>query len=117
MAHSIAGARSAKAIVAAALAELPSKGVVRIKSSPQLEDVKASTRLPLVLLLTDKSETPALYKSLSLRFKGRLKLCELRTSDLKAEEIEAIGGLRDLPTLMVLRKDGDLEQFEGAPEK
>lgn len=99
--------------MAAALAALPSTGVTRITSSPQLEDLQGSTRLPVVVLLTDKTETPSLYKSLGLRFKGRLKLAEIRTADLSPEELAAIGGDQDLPSLLVLRPGGAMDRFQG----
>lgn len=57
------------------------------------------------MLFTDKSKTSALYKSLSLRFKGRLTFAEVSN---KASDVIEQQGVEQFPKVVVL--DGDKTQ-------
>lgn len=73
-----AGPRSAKAIADAALGLLPDTFVTTIRGQSEFDSFKEAGELPKVVLLSSKARATPLYKSLSLRFKGRLAFALVR---------------------------------------
>ena len=69
---SAAGPRSAKAIADAVLAQLPDTFIATIRSAADFEAFEAGSALPKGVLASTRAKATPLYKSLSLRFKGRL---------------------------------------------
>ena len=65
-----------------------------------------------VVLYSNKGKTSTLYKSLSMRFRGRAAFAEVRDS---AKEVVAAAGVTALPTLKVIAADGTEQQYDGQP--
>ncbi len=63
-----------------------------------------------VVLYSNKAKTSTLYKSLSMRFRGRAAFAEVRES---AKEVLAAAGVTSLPALKVIGADGTQQQYEG----
>ena len=104
-----AGARSAKGIVDALTYALPASHITKLKDAGSYTNFTASSALPTVVLFTDKPKTSALYKSLSLRFKGRLAFAEVSS---KAAEVVEQQGVHAFPKLLVLKGD-EVEEYSG----
>ena len=96
------GPRSARGMVDAATAALPSH-VVAV-TDKTLDGFKANGTAPKALLLTQKTETTALLKSLSLSLKGRMLLGEARETSAKATA--AALGADSFPSLYVMPDGG-----------
>ena len=75
-----AGPRSAKAMADAVLAQLPDTFITALKSTADLEAFKGGSGLPKVVLASAKPRATPLYKSLSLRFRGRLAFATVRAA-------------------------------------
>ncbi|KAK9863506.1 hypothetical protein WJX84_008794 [Apatococcus fuscideae] len=110
------GPRTAKGIAEAATAQIPSKYIKRIKGKADLDhptppQEDTSVPAPLALLFTDKAASSALYRSLSLRFLGRIAFAEARDTD-NADLIEEYR-ITKFPTLVVRPADGDDVTYEG----
>ena len=73
-----AGPRTAKAIADAVLAQLPDTFITTVRGAAKLDAFKAASELPKVVLASAKSRATPLYKSLSLRFKGRMAFAAVR---------------------------------------
>ena len=54
------------------LAQLPDTFITTIKSAADFEAFEGASALPKVVLASAKAKATPLYRSLSLRFKGRL---------------------------------------------
>lgn len=63
------------------------------------------------MLYTDKTRTSALFKSLSLRFKGRLAFAEVNS---KAADVVESQGINQFPKLVVMKTEG-AEEYSGGP--
>jgi hypothetical protein len=100
-----AGPRTAKGIADALTAALPTTHISKLKDAPSYSNFTTTSSLPKVVLFTDKPKTSALYKSLSLRFKGRLAFAEVNN---KASDIIEQQAVEKFPKLVVL--DGDKTQ-------
>lgn len=61
------------------------------------------------MLYTDKARTSALYKSLSLRFKGRLAFAEVNS---KTADVVAHRNVTQFPKLIVMTGDQE-EEYSG----
>ncbi|KAI3429290.1 hypothetical protein D9Q98_005386 [Chlorella vulgaris] len=105
--HEYRGDRSAKHLKDWALSLLP-KHVKTVSKQSHLSDFlrqctsgggSSSKWGACALLLSDKSETSSLYKSLALRYKGKLAFGEALRSNA---EISATFGVREYPTLLVV---------------
>ncbi len=104
-----AGARTAKGIADALTAALPSTYISKVRDTSCYSNFTTASTVPKVVLFTDKSKTSALYKSLSLRFKGRLAFAEVSN---KASDLIEEHGVTQFPKLVVL--DGDkTEEYPG----
>lgn len=68
----VSGPRSAKAIADAGLALLPDTFMTTLRGQSSFDAFVAANKLPKVVLASSKSKPTALYKSLSLTFKGRM---------------------------------------------
>ena len=86
-----AGPRTAKAIADAVLAQLPDTFITAVRGAASLEAFKATNELPKAILASAKTKTTPLYKSLSLRFKGRLAFAAVRTAGLLPLMCKAAG--------------------------
>lgn len=73
-----AGPRTAKAMADAALGQLASAPVAAVAGSDELAAFRAGSGLPKVLLASAKAAPTPLYRSLALRFKGRLAFATVR---------------------------------------
>lgn len=73
-----AGPRSAKSIADAGTALLTEAFVNRPKTAEDFEKFKATADTAKVVLFTDKPRSTTLFKSLSMRFRGRLAFAEVR---------------------------------------
>lgn len=103
------GPRTAKGIADALTAALPSTHISKLKDAPSYSNFTTTSSLPKVVLFTDKPKTSALYKSLSLRFKGRLTFAEVNS---KASDIIEQQAVEKFPKLVVL--DGDhMQEYSG----
>ncbi|KAI9105767.1 thioredoxin-like protein [Phlyctochytrium arcticum] len=85
------GPRTAKALVDAAVAKIPSTNIQYIngsgKRSVSLADfLEQQTALSRVILVSAKPSTPPLYKALSLEFKNHLIFAEAKSTDLDVVE-------------------------------
>lgn len=65
-----------------------------------------------MVLYTDKTRSSALYKSLSLRFKGRLAFAEVNS---KAADVLEAQGVTQVPKLVVLKGE-QVEEYSGETE-
>jgi protein disulfide-isomerase A6 len=73
------------------------------KSVSFSEFKKAESKIPRVLLITDKKSTPLLFKSLSLEYFNRLSFAEARhTSEDVVKELS----LDSYPSLFIFPSDG-----------
>ena len=63
-----------------------------------------------MVLFTDKTRTSALYKSLSLRFKGRLAFAEVNS---KVADVVESQGVTHFPKLVVMKAE-EVEEYSGA---
>ncbi|KAL0020067.1 hypothetical protein WJX79_001481 [Trebouxia sp. C0005] len=103
------GPRTAKGIADALTAALPSTQISKLKDAPSYSNFTTTSSLPKVVLFTDKPKTSALYKSLSLRFKGRLAFAEVTN---KASDVIEQQAVEKFPKLVVL--DGDqMQEYSG----
>ncbi|KAL0035526.1 hypothetical protein WJX77_010582 [Trebouxia sp. C0004] len=103
------GPRTAKGIADALTAALPSTYISKLKDAPSYSNFTTTSSLPKVVLFTDKPKTSALYKSLSLRFKGRLAFAEVTNKASNVVEQQAV---EKFPKLIVL--DGDkMQEYSG----
>jgi len=102
---SAVGPRTAKGIADALTAALPSTHISKLKDAPSYSNFTTTSSLPKVVLFTDKPKTSALFKSLSLRFKGRLAFAEVTS---KASDVIEQQAVEKFPKLVVL--DGDKTQ-------
>jgi len=102
---SAVGPRTAKGIADALTAALPSTHISKLKDAPSYSNFTTTSSVPKVVLFTDKPKTSALYKSLSLRFKGRLAFAEVTN---KASDVIEQQAVEKFPKLIVL--DGDKTQ-------
>jgi len=66
------GPRNAKGIADAGLALLPDTFITAPKGQTGFDAFVGASSLPKVVLASSKSKPTPLYKSLSLRFKGRM---------------------------------------------
>lgn len=106
---SAVGPRTAKGIADALTAALPSTHISKLKDAPSYSNFTTTSTLPKVVLFTDKPKTSALYKSLSLRFKGRLAFAEVTS---KASDVIEQQAVERFPKLIVL--DGDqMQEYSG----
>jgi len=101
-------ARSAGPIVNFALSYLPN--YVTSISSKNIKDFLAKQGISKCLLFTDKTTTPNLYKSLSVDFKDRLLLGEVRNTQ---KEIVEQFDVSTFPTLVVIKENEEREVFQG----
>ena len=65
-----------------------------------------------MVLYSNKAKTSTLYKSLSMRFRGRAAFAEVRES---AKEVMAAADVSTLPTLKLIGADGTQQVYEGQP--
>lgn len=93
------GARTARAMVDASLAEMPNFSIKLGKQRPLEEFLEGSKEIPKAILFTTKATTAPLFKALSVDFNQRLLLAEVR--DLQ-KEIVARFGVEKFPTLLVI---------------
>ena len=103
------GPRTAKGIADALTSALPASHISRLKDAPSYTNFTTTSTLPKVVLFTDKSRTSALYKSLSLRFKGRLAFAEVSS---KAADVIEEQGVSQFPKLVVLKGE-QMEEYSG----
>lgn len=94
-------ARSTKAFVEHMKYIMPSF-VARVKPSGADAFFKDESKLPHVLLFTDKSSTSPLYKGMSSRFKGRISFGEVRKPD--AAGLAESYTINTYPTLLSFKK-------------
>ncbi|GAA5813602.1 hypothetical protein MFLAVUS_007085 [Mucor flavus] len=114
------GPRDAKNIVDYLLSSQPSnvrfvkwnQGDVKSKKSISLEDFLGleNETLPKALLFTNKPSTTPLYKALSVDFKDRMAVGEVKHSE---KNIVAEYGVNSFPTLLVITPDQGVVKFEG----
>ncbi|KAK9853382.1 hypothetical protein WJX84_006756 [Apatococcus fuscideae] len=110
------GPRNAKSIAEAATDQIPSKYIKRIKGKADLVDPTPHTQgagsaAPLALLFTDKATSTPLYRSLSVRFVGKIAFAEARSKD-SAELVEEYG-ITSFPTLIVIPAEGEHVKYTG----
>eukprot|EP01023_Acetabularia_acetabulum_P024569 TRINITY_DN2369_c0_g1_i4.p1 TRINITY_DN2369_c0_g1~~TRINITY_DN2369_c0_g1_i4.p1 ORF type:complete len:749 (-),score=166.87 TRINITY_DN2369_c0_g1_i4:288-2534(-) len=102
------GQRSAKAISDAAKAELNDLFISKISSLPDYEDfANQNQELNRVLLFTEKGESTALYKSISMRYRGRLAFAEISH---KSKALVKKYHVKDFPHLLVHQTQPTEEQ-------
>ncbi|BDA46353.1 probable protein disulfide-isomerase DDB_G0275025 [Coccomyxa sp. Obi] len=104
------GPRSAKAIADAGLALLPDTFITTLRGHSSFDAFVAASALPKVVLASSKSKPTALYKSLSLTFKGRMAFAVVKDSD--SEIIEKLG-TTTFPSLIILTPDGETVVYDG----
>ena len=106
----VTGARTAKGIADALTAALPASQISKIKDASSFSNFTTTgSSLPKVVLYTDKTRTSALYKSLSLRFKGRLAFAEVNN---KAGDVVESQGVTHFPKLVVMKAE-EVEEYSG----
>lgn len=106
------GPRTAKPIVDAALAQLSDSNIAKVSDAAAFTEYEAAAgkaALPQVVLFTNKPKTTALYKSLSLRYKGRAAFAEVQSTASVAEKF----GITNFPTLLVVTPSGDQQLYQG----
>eukprot|EP01117_Protostelium_nocturnum_P020422 TRINITY_DN9175_c0_g1_i1.p1 TRINITY_DN9175_c0_g1~~TRINITY_DN9175_c0_g1_i1.p1 ORF type:complete len:440 (+),score=149.72 TRINITY_DN9175_c0_g1_i1:75-1322(+) len=101
------GQRTASAIANAVLSKVPS--FVKTVTDQSLDGFIAESGSK-ALLFTDKEKTAPLYKSLSIDFKGRIALAEVRSNQKQAVEKYSV---TKFPTLFLVKEDGEKVQYEG----
>ncbi len=74
----LAGPRTAKALADAALGALAGAPVTAVKGPGELAAFRSAGALPKVLLASAKAAATPLYRSLALRFRGRLAFATAR---------------------------------------
>jgi protein disulfide-isomerase A6 len=107
------GARSARALSDFVTSQLPREFIHNLTSAaPDWRDhvTPPDSAPPLVLLFTDKEASTALYRSLSLRFRGRLRFAQARAADA---ELAAAFGVTAAPSLVVQLASGDRVTYDG----
>lgn len=104
------GPRSAKGIADAATAGLTDALIKRPLSLTELNEFLSSAAVPTVLLMTEKKKTSTLFKSLSMRFRGRLAFAEIRDA---TGEIAKKFGVKQSPSLVVVSSEGNATTYEG----
>ncbi|KAK3285885.1 hypothetical protein CYMTET_6527 [Cymbomonas tetramitiformis] len=70
-----------------------------------------SEGLASAILFSSKEESSPLYKALSLQFKDRLRLAEVRTAE--GTELAGEFGVDTLPTVILEKSDGTRVQYDG----
>ncbi|KAI3641461.1 hypothetical protein MIR68_000591 [Amoeboaphelidium protococcarum] len=120
------GQRTAKALVEAAVARLPSKFVERIIGSSSSSSASASKKSgksmeeffsinnstsPKVILFTDKVQVSPLYKSLSLRFSQQFVFGQVNGK--KFADLQQQFGISILPSLIIIGLDGQVSVYNG----
>ncbi|KAI3631222.1 hypothetical protein MIR68_010712 [Amoeboaphelidium protococcarum] len=121
------GQRTAKALIEAAVARLPSKFVERIIGSASSQSASASKKSgksleeffsinnstsSKVILFTDKAQVSPLYKSLSLRFSRYFVFGQVNGK--KDVDLQQQFGISKLPSLIVIALDGQVSLYNGA---
>ena len=86
----MAGPRTAKAIADAVLAQLPDTLITTVRGAASFDAFKAASELPKVVLASAKSKATPLYKSLSLRFKGRLAFAAVRAEGQPVQQCPVV---------------------------
>ena len=110
------GDRSAGALVNYAVGRLPDKHVVSLSADASaiqssLEDfMEKEEQLAKVILFTNKKNTPAIFKALTLEFKDRLVFGEVRESESDYCEKYKVS---QFPTILVQPVKGDPVKFDG----
>ena len=104
------GPRTAKGIADALTSALPASQINKIKDTLSYSNFTTASTLPKVVLFTDKPKTSALYKSLSLQFKGRLAFAEVSS---RASDVIQQQEVTQFPKLVVLRGDNEVEEYSG----
>ena len=114
------GPPSAKALASFAFFSLPNLVLsVNSRTVEEKTDAAAPPLPPRVLLFTDKTETPNLYKALAQRLHGRLRFAELRTGKATGKDKEAERKLLadygvDSTPAVVVEQNGRRTLYEGA---
>jgi protein disulfide-isomerase A6 len=104
------GERSAKALSDFVTAQLPRDFIHNLTSAaPDWRDW-AAVAPPGVLLFTDKAASTALYRALSLRFRGRLRFAQASAADA---ELAAAFGVSATPSLVVQLASGERVTYDG----
>ncbi|KAL4419270.1 hypothetical protein ABPG77_004828 [Micractinium sp. CCAP 211/92] len=96
------GPREAKALANTAVGLLTGKHVTRVKSLQDLAGLMAASDKTKVVLVTDKKQTPPMFKSLSQRFAGQGLLFAEVHRDAATADLLASHGITKTPALVAL---------------
>ena len=97
----------------AAFALLPDQYIQRLSSAADLKGFRGNSTMPAAVLITTKPATSPLFKSLSLRFKGRMAFAEAQNT---AADVAAALSVETFPKLVVIPKPGEEQtvHYDGA---
>ena len=97
----------------AALALLPDQYIQRLSSAADFESFRGNSTIPAAVLITTKPASSPLFKSLSLRFKGRMAFAEAQDT---AADVAAALSVQTFPKLVVIPKPGEGQtvHYDGA---
>lgn len=105
------GSPSAKGLMDAATSLLSSTYITRITSVDDFEKFSVNNPgVAKVFLFTSKTETPIMYKGLSMQLHRGLDFAEVH-KDVK--DVVAMHEVQDFPTIMVAKADGTSEVYSG----
>ena len=97
----------------AAFALLPDQYIQRLSSAADLESFQGNSTTPAAVLITTKPASSPLFKSLSLRFKGRMAFAEAQDT---VADVAAALSVETYPKLVLIPKPGEEEivHYDGA---
>lgn len=99
------GPRTAASIATRATSMLPNFATVLADEEKADAWLAAPPALPKVILFTDKSSTPTLYKALSIDFHNAVEMAEVRKSQQSKSLLQRFS-VTKFPTLLVIPKPG-----------
>mmetsp|Transcript_23435 Transcript_23435/g.32746 ORF Transcript_23435/g.32746 Transcript_23435/m.32746 type:complete len:412 (+) Transcript_23435:178-1413(+) len=102
------GPRTAAAIANFAVSHLPN--FVKKVEEKNYEEFMSGDSNPKALLLSEKTETTNLFKSLAIDFKDQITFGQAKSS---YKELVDTFGVKKFPTLLVIKEDGSHVTYEG----
>eukprot|EP00656_Telonema_subtile_P040082 TRINITY_DN45150_c0_g1_i1.p1 TRINITY_DN45150_c0_g1~~TRINITY_DN45150_c0_g1_i1.p1 ORF type:complete len:260 (+),score=33.61 TRINITY_DN45150_c0_g1_i1:178-957(+) len=107
------GERKARPLAVAAADALPGKYIHSVTSSNRQDFFRNSPHLAKVLLFTAKDKATAMFKSLSLEYRGRLVFGQVAKSSSNAGLIDEYK-VAKFPLLLGISQDGKVHQHTGS---
>uniref|UniRef100_A0A7S0R6G9 protein disulfide-isomerase n=1 Tax=Chlamydomonas leiostraca TaxID=1034604 RepID=A0A7S0R6G9_9CHLO len=107
------GTRTAKPIVDAVIGAMTDQHIRHLKTSEELAAFRGGSEVSKVVLLTEKAETTALYKALSMQLHAGLDFAQVYLP-LGKEVAAALEVEGPYPALLVIKAEGGgVERYEG----